>query len=100
MENLVNIIGGYGSWQFAVISLGCFFIGGGLMFWKFYFFPIFLFGATLMLVMLTNEISITTFTDSRIGGIASIIPIIFIAGCLIAIMQAAIKYKPTKEKKP
>ena len=83
MDNLVSLLGGYNSWQFAVASVGCLFVGFTLYcFWMF-LFPIPIFGFVLTLLYLQQYVdNLTTDTAKVAGSVA--IPV-FVIGFIICL---------------
>jgi hypothetical protein len=72
----------YNSWQYVVVALGLTAIGGGLTAWKAYFLPFLVLGEFMLFAMLNNQVTVDNL-QGVVGGMAGVMPIFFIAGCII-----------------
>ena len=89
--NIIQMLGGYGSGQFALVALSLTIIGGGLtVLWKLYFLPLLLIGEFLLYLYLNNFIRINNVSGS-IGGEVGIMPIIYVIIC--AMTNVVMLYK-------
>jgi len=88
MDNFVNSIGGYNSWQFCVLAFGLFSVGMGLRIWKVYFMPIPLAGVVLLTLCINHQVSLLpSSTDPMFLGVAGIFPILFVAICVLVLIE-------------
>ncbi len=109
MENLINSIGGYNSWQFAALSFGSLALGLILRIKWVYTIPIPAFGVFLMYLYLNHQYEITkvSISDPTASGFASIIPILFVAISIFVLVDPSVvsrmfwiyRGKPTGDKK-
>jgi hypothetical protein len=98
--DIIKMLGGYDSWQYITVALGFLFIGGGLTAWKAYFLPLPIIGQILLFLLLNNVAKVANISGAA-GGIAGILPIIYIACCIIGnfkIMENSFPRSKDKEK--
>lgn len=86
VEDFINSIGGYNSWQFAALSLGCYLAGFALYCWHLIFLPVPIAGIVLLFYYWVNTISSTQIADVFLYSIAGIIPILFLSCCLLFLL--------------
>ena len=82
IHELSKFLTDYQSWQYVVTALGLVIIGGGLTAWKAYFLPLLLMGELMLFALLNNQVTVDNLQGIA-GGMASTMPIIFVAGSLM-----------------
>lgn len=90
MENFINTIGGYNSWQFAILYFSTLAIGLILFYLSWYSFPIILFHAVLGFYYLGSYASIVAKDMPVASGVPLIYPIL--------VFLISIKMRLDKEK--
>jgi len=95
-ENFISSIGGFNSWQFAVLVFGCLIIGAGLFAWKTYLIPILYFGDFLLFLYVSDEVNKAMVSYPEMAGAISAVPMIFLASVLI--IPFAVKNQTSKRK--
>ncbi len=109
MENFINSIGGYDSWQFVALSFGSLALGLILRIKWVYAIPIPAFGVFLLYLYLNHqyEIARVSISDPTTSAFASIMPILFVAISIFVLVDPSIvsrlfwiyREKPTDDKK-
>lgn len=93
IDNWINIIGGYNSWQFTTLFFSTLAIGGALYIFRWYLFPAMVFNTVLAYSWLHNYASIMA-EDSGNQSVY-ILPAIYV----IMVILALIKLKATQSNK-
>ena len=99
MDSLINSIGGYESWQFAALTFGSLFIGGGIYIVYRYFIPLPIFGIILFYEYLYHLLESSRSNLSPMAvGFSTTIPIIIVAA-LSLVLVSCWERKPTQKSK-
>jgi len=92
MENLINSIGGYESWQFSALAFGLLSVGMVLRIKWVFMIPIPFFGLFLFFMHLNHETetAMLNISDPMIGGFASVMPLLFLVICIFVIIEPSV----------
>lgn len=96
IDALIHSIGGYDSLAFALMALGCLFIGyGATIFFGYIFIPVVALGVLLFNSFLTNLMA----SSNADKTVSTLIPIMMIAAFGLTVYVGREKYKELKQKK-
>ena len=83
MDNLINFLGDYTSWQFAAVSFGCLFVGLILYYFWVFLIPIPVFGFLLAVSYMSWHVDNLTSDTAKVAGSVAI-PV-FVIGFIICL---------------